>query len=155
MADVFQQRFLESQNKKDPFQRMADATQRNSDLSQLDGIFNDIFNSRKGDINAQDSAGNNGSNAEILQEDVPTTSPTGTGKVPTVLTGIESDGDNETNAGTDQDSNPTNRRRGKSSSTESKPTGLITALRGVNKSVRTKERSKPFKERNLVTGGCK
>ena len=32
MADVFQQRFLESQNKKDPFQRMADATQRNSDV---------------------------------------------------------------------------------------------------------------------------
>lgn len=37
------------------------------------------------------------------------------------------------------------------SGTESKPTGLITALRGATKATRTKERSKPFKERNLVT----
>ena len=65
MADVFQQRFLESQNKKDPFQRMVDATQRNNSKIQAFTLPDEI---QSPDVNVYDSIQQGKSVGDHLQD---------------------------------------------------------------------------------------
>lgn len=126
------------------------------DLSKIDSIFNSILNSHReiyNDANNEPTA--RSSTITSVPESVSKSSKgtaggvqTSTRTTQTSPESVSTISDSQSNSGSIREDT---RKSRSNEYTIPKPTGIVTALQGITKALRIQERSKPFKERNLVT----